>query len=211
MRACGETVIFAFLTYRNLEQGRPLKVFQNLIFQLLFEQPLLQEVVREAHVRHHRELTGNVEFVKELFLDLVRDQGTIYIIIDGLDEVTEDSRSFLAESLLETTRACHNLKLLISCRNDPLLDKELNKCHFKLRVDHHNELDILAYLKSEEMLLIGQWAELGADEAILVEVEASRNFIQAHSKGKVLESQMTMDLTTNYRHDTVCETYDADA
>lgn len=185
-------MLFIFLTYRDPDQSRALKVFQSLIFQLLFKQTSLQAVIREAHVKNHRELTGSDEFVQKLFLDLVRDQGTIYIVIDGLDEAVENDRLFLLKSLLGITAVCQDLKLFISCRNDHLLDRELNKCTQKIRVNQHNAGDISVYLASEETLLIEQWRELGADEVILAESKATKDFIMAHSQGDIVYSSVIM-------------------
>ncbi|KAK8078503.1 hypothetical protein PG996_004673 [Apiospora saccharicola] len=179
-------------------QGIPgaaaLKVFQSLVFQLLSEKPSLQPIIRDAHVHNHRQLSGSDRFVMELFVDLVKDLDTIYIIVDGLDEVTEDSRSFLAKFLMQTATACQNVRLLISCRNDPLLDKELANCRQKLRVDHHNEPEILAYLDSEEKLLLDQWRELGAKESALAEAKVGTNFIALHSKGMMLYAKLMMEI-----------------
>lgn len=188
LRKSGYTVLFAFLTYRDLDQGRPLKFFQSLIFQLLSEKPSLQPIIRDAHVQNHRKLSGSEEFVTKLFMDLLKDQDMLHIVVDGLDEAAEDSRSFLAKSLMQITAACQNVRLLISCRNDPLMDKELVQCQQTLRVDHHNEPEILAYLDREELLLVNKWRELGADDSLLAEANAGRNFIAAHAKGTILET-----------------------
>ncbi|KAK6835055.1 NACHT domain protein [Apiospora arundinis] len=194
LRKGGHTVLFAFLTYLNPDQGRPLKVFQSLIFQLLSEKPSLQPIIRDAHVHNHRKLSGSEEFVTKLFLDLVKDQGMIHIVVDGLDEAIEDSRLFLAKSLMEITRACQDVRLLISCRNDPLLDKELGKCQLKLRVDQHNEPEIMAYLDREKAVLVNEWKENGVHDSMLPEAEACRDFIAAHSEGMMLYAKLMMDM-----------------
>ncbi|KAK8134781.1 hypothetical protein PG984_006793 [Apiospora sp. TS-2023a] len=194
LRKSGHTVLFAFLTYLDPDQGRPLKVFQSLIFQLLSEKPSLQPLIRDAHVHNHRKLFGSEEFATELFLNLVKDQGMIHIVVDGLDEAIEDSRLSLAKSLMQITTACQNVRLLVSCRNDPLLDKELRQCQQKLRVDHHNEPDISAYLDSEELLLVDQWRDLGADDSVLAEAKAGKNFIADHAKGMMLYAKLMMEI-----------------
>ncbi|KAK6855639.1 hypothetical protein PG995_007790 [Apiospora arundinis] len=194
LRKGGHIVLFAFLTYLDPDQGRPLKVFQSLIFQLLSEKPSLQPIIRDAHVHNHRKLSGSEEFVTKLFLDLVKDQGMIHIVVDGLDEAIEDSRLFLAKSLMEITRACQDVRLLISCRNDPLLDKELGKCQLKLRVDQHNEPEIMAYLDREKAVLVNEWKENGVNDSMLPEAEACRDFIAAHSEGMMLYAKLMMDM-----------------
>ncbi|KAK7920284.1 hypothetical protein PG985_008306 [Apiospora marii] len=190
-----QRVLFAFLAYNDYEHSRPLKVFQSLMFQLLSKEPSLAPVIRDAYIRHYRELTGSEEFVNNLFLDLVRDQGMIHIVIDGLDEVAEEnSRLFLARSLLEITTACHNVRLLISCRNEYCLDKELRYCDLKIRVDHHNEPEILAYLDREEKILVSQWKELGAQDSVLAEVKFGRDFIAVHSNGMMLYAKLMVEI-----------------
>lgn len=123
--------------------------------------------------------------MSKLFLELLQDQGLIYIVVGGLNEVTEESsRLFLTRSLLEITTACQNVRLLVSCRNEYCLDKVLKHCELELRVDHHNEPEILAYFDREERILVSQWKELGTQDPVLAAAKVGRDFIAAQSNGK---------------------------
>jgi hypothetical protein len=122
--------------------------------------------MQETYISRYRNLPGSPEALQKLFVDLVRDLGTAFVVIDGVDEAEESGRNNLLKSLLAIKKECSNIKLLVSCRADRILAKDLERVSQTLRVDHNNAKDIKAYISTREASLISQLQELGGDEDI---------------------------------------------
>lgn len=161
-----------------------MKVFQSLIFQLLLENKALRAVIHEAYLSHYRQLTGDRDFVKTLFYDLLQDSGPTYIVIDGLDEVDEIEGRFLLKSLLNTLKICDNVKLLISCRSERSIARELDRAATSLRVHQLNQDDIATYIRQEADDLLARFQDWGAEEDTFVAVRTALDTVVDKAKGR---------------------------
>lgn len=177
------STVYAFLTYLDEKHSNPLKVFQSLVFQLLVENKSLRAFVHEAYLSNYRQLTGDREFVRVLLYNLLQDSGLIYIVIDGLDEVDEKDRGYLLKSLLNMLKLCNKVKLLLSCRPERSIARELARAATSVRVDQLNGLDIATYIREEGNELVNRFRDWGAEEDVLVAVRKSLDSITDKAKG----------------------------
>ena len=177
-------MLFAFLTYRDPQQSRVIKVFQSLIFQLLIQHKDLLPVLHDAFISRYEDLTGSSAALQTMFLDLVKGLGKVFVLVDGLDEAEVPERSNLLKSLLNIRRQSTDVKLLISCRAERVLSKELGTVSRTLRVDQHNARDLTGYVTTKKGELIDQLRELDGDEEIFNEVETAAKTILSRANGR---------------------------
>jgi hypothetical protein len=188
--------LYVFLTYRDEEHSNPLKVFQSLIFQLLHENKALRPCVHEAYLSQYRQLTGDREFVKNLFCNLLQDSGQTYIIVDGLDEVQEMHRGYLLKSLLNMLKMCNNVKLLLSSRPERSISRELVRAATSLRVDQLNRGDIATYIQEEGDNVVARFQDLGAEDDVFVAIRSALDGIMEKAKGGHNRSNEILEFRT---------------
>src|SRR5436190_9793640 len=116
--SASHNVLFVFPKHDKPANSSALKILHSLMFQIILDHPPLQPVVHEAYVSNYRHIMSSPEFTAELFADLVKDLGTIFVIIDGLDEIAEPERRLLLKVLTGRLKACEDLKLLVSSRGE---------------------------------------------------------------------------------------------
>src|SRR5271154_6231970 len=148
-RAAGHNVLFAFPRHDKPACSTALKIFHSLIFQILVENQPLQPILHEAYTSHYRQLMSSLEFSVELFADLVKETGPIFIVIDGVDEMAELERRLLLKALIGQFKACEDLKLLVSSRRERDIALTLGNDVPSARVDHENITDIEAYIRKK--------------------------------------------------------------
>ena len=111
-----EHSLFAFLSYAYSENTSALSILHSLVFQLSADDSILQAIVCQSSGEKFRHST---EVVKSIFKTLLLNSGTVYITIDGLDEIDGASRCQILTILLQLVSEVGDLRLLISCRAEP--------------------------------------------------------------------------------------------
>jgi hypothetical protein len=117
-----------------------------LIFQLATEHKDLQAILWQSK---QRDLKSNTKFATEVFSTLLKCAGPTYIIIDGLDEITELDSRILLLGLLNILKDVDEIKLLISSRQEDDIAKILKDNAQIIRVDHRNAGSIQAFITSQ--------------------------------------------------------------
>jgi hypothetical protein len=113
-------------------------VLRGLLYLLVSQQPALA-----AHVRKRYDQAGKSMFedanawvaLTEVFADVLQDPslGTTYILIDALDECVTDLPNLL-HFVAEQSSACSRVKWIVSSRNWPDIEEELEKAGHKVRL-----------------------------------------------------------------------------
>ena len=85
----------------------------------------------------------------EILKTLLNTAGTVFIIIDGLDEIEELERTRLLQRLLEISDVCVNTRILISSRMEDDIKRSLQNRVNEIRVDKLNAGSIQAFLNRE--------------------------------------------------------------
>jgi hypothetical protein len=183
MRGAGQNVLFAFLRHNNEAHGSALKILHSLIFQLLLDNRTLWPVMHEAYISKYRQIMSSLEFTKGLFSDLINDSGPTFIIIDGMDEITEIERRLLLKALSSLLETCENVKLLVSSRGERDISVLLGNRVPSVRVDHENTQDIEAYVRRETDKWLLQLQSDGADDHMCSEIRMLLKSITEKSKG----------------------------
>ncbi|KAH4040807.1 hypothetical protein HBI56_015270 [Parastagonospora nodorum] len=135
--------LFAFLTYTHSTNISALSILHSLVFQLSADNPTLQSILCQSSGENFRH---NIEAAKSVFKTVASSAGTLYITLDGLDEIEKAPRSKILESLLQFSSEIDGLRLLISCRAEGDITSTLKGKCSSIRIDEHNTEGIHTFI-----------------------------------------------------------------
>ncbi|KAI1378425.1 hypothetical protein F4677DRAFT_394594 [Hypoxylon crocopeplum] len=203
LREEGHNVAFAFLRHDTTAQNHPIRVLQSLIFQLLLEDESLQPVLHEQYTTNYRKLTGSVEFLQSILSNLVDNSGSVYIIVDGLDEVRSEESTILVKSLLGAVETTPHLKTLFSSRYERSISNMLKGKASAIRVHLHNAADIACYVEAETKSWLDNLRKRTKDQSAVSELELSIRKIVERSQGMFLYARLVLEIVM--KQDTVAK------
>lgn len=140
--------LFAFLSYTHSSNTSALSILHSLVFQLSADEPILQSIVCQSSGESFRHST---EAVKAVLKTVLLSAGTVYITIDGLDEIDGASRCQILTILLQLTSEIDSLHLLISCRAESDLTSLLKDRCSTIRINDLNMGGIQSYITQRTM------------------------------------------------------------
>ncbi|KAI0847594.1 hypothetical protein F5Y00DRAFT_271106 [Daldinia vernicosa] len=193
MQDSGERVIFVFLSHDDQASGDTVKVLHSLIFQLLEYDTTLRPIVYETPQPNHRKLKSDSSFVLDLLCTILNSLGASYIILDGLDELNENSWKHLLSSLLQINEKCPEAKLLISSREEREISLRLKSKSVPLRVDYKNLHDIDAFVQLECECIIDEKKRYGADDQTRMFIYAKLVLQMIKDQGTLYDIEMQME------------------
>ncbi|KAK1830451.1 hypothetical protein QBC39DRAFT_354018 [Podospora conica] len=137
--------LFIFLTYTLADKTSALSVFHSLIFQLASQDEMRQSVVCNSSLE---KLRTSLEVAETLLSNLVLAcKEPVYIVVDGLDEISEGQRCLLVKRLMTLLDALEGLRVCLSSRPEADLKRCLaNQPKSILRVDAENAEAIQVYV-----------------------------------------------------------------
>lgn len=141
-KSLGRT-IFAFLSYTLSSSTSALSITHSLIFQLTSNDDNLQAVLCQLG---RENLKSNINAATSFLTTLIDCAGPVYIIIDGLDEIDEIERSKLMRQLLDLSKNCLEIKILVSGRPEADITATLHDKAVTIRVDKRNAGSIQAFV-----------------------------------------------------------------
>jgi hypothetical protein len=129
-------------------------------------------------------LSSSTEFAATLLFDLVKNSSPIFVILDGVDEISPTERRSLLKPLIQMAEDCETLRLLISGREERDILSIIGEKVPCIRVDRENSRDIELYVNRE----IQQWRRdlpcLGLDDHECSEMAELLKPISSKAKGK---------------------------
>lgn len=158
----------------------------------MIDDKTLRPVLSDNNENNYRKLRSSPDFVRDLLKDILVVSPTAYIVVDGLDEITETERSTLLASLLLLQKQCPTLKLLISSRAEYDISRDLgSKCEI-FHVHESNTQDIADYVETR----VDAWlCELDLDPGFISEIRRLTKEIASKSKGMLLIGRPTLFAT----------------
>ncbi|KAI1657870.1 hypothetical protein F4813DRAFT_389137 [Daldinia decipiens] len=154
MQSSGQRVIFVFLSHDDQAAGDTVKVLHSLIFQLLEYDATLRPIVYKTSQPNYRKLKSDSSFVLDLLCTILNSIGASYLILDGLDELNENSWKHLLSGVLQINEKCPETKFLISSREDREISLQLESEYVPLRVDYENLHDIDSFVQLEFLQMV---------------------------------------------------------
>ncbi|KAF2494438.1 hypothetical protein BU16DRAFT_462815, partial [Lophium mytilinum] len=195
LRNEGRLVLFVFLSHDSQFLGDPIPILHSLIIQAInADHDKLVPIVWDAYTNKRQDFTSDSKFVKELFLNIAKDSGSLFVVVDGLDEINDHKRRKLAPMLLEALEGCENLKLLLSARSESDIVGSFNDKMVSVRVDENNGPDIGGYVQSEAKGWFAELRALGADDSDCSEIAASLNGVVTRAKGMFLYAKLVLGI-----------------
>lgn len=128
----------------------------------------LQAPLILAHKQEYRRLNSDLSFVKDLFGRFLDSIPTMFIVIDGLDEILQPERRQILRTTLDILQMRSGVKVLISSRPEDDISNIISKDVQPLRVHDCNHYDIEAYVRSRAASLVSNAsiAESGLEQEI---------------------------------------------
>lgn len=176
--------MFAFLKYQSRESISTLQLLHSFIWQMALDNEQLQSPLISAHRREYRRLNSDLDFVKEVFCQFLDSMSTVFIVIDGLDEILQRERLQLLQTISEILQMKSNTKLLISSRPEDDISRMISKEAQPIRVHDCNKHDIQAYVIRRASSLVSD-ANF-AEPEITQEISNLMEPIAAKSEGNKL-------------------------
>ena len=154
MRSDGQNILFVFLSFQYRESTNRVAVLHSLIFQLLYKHHNLRPALLKAFDSDSRDLQSFADYNQRLLTDLLQCIGVTFVVLDGLDEISEKERDILLKGFLQMSNQCPDLKIMISSREETDISSLLRSRALSLRIGLRNSEDIELYFntKAEEWL-----------------------------------------------------------
>ena len=154
MRRDQQNILFVFLSFQDREPTNRVAVLHSLIFQLLYRHRHLRPALQKAFECEFRELQSFANYNQQLLTDLLQCIGVTYIVLDGLDEISEKERHVLLNGFLQMSNQCPELKVMVSSREEVDISGLLRARAISLRIDLRNSKDIELFFntRAEECL-----------------------------------------------------------
>ena len=143
--------------------------------------------MHEAYSSNYRQIMSSPDFTTELFANLVKASSTIFIVIDGVDEMAESQRKILLKALTGQLKVSRDLKLLISSRRERDIELVLGNEVPSARVDHKNMVDIEAYITKQTEDWLPELRSYGADDLMCSEAKLLLESISSKANGMQIE------------------------
>ncbi|KAJ6256869.1 NACHT-domain-containing protein [Drechslerella dactyloides] len=128
-----KTLAYFFCQATNANNNNATAVLRCLIYSLVVRQPTLISYVREKYDQDQKFLEGvnALPALARIFTNILKDEalkGGAYLIIDALDECTTQLPDLL-KFIVGALRTCPHIKWIVSSRNWPSIEKELDTAH----------------------------------------------------------------------------------
>lgn len=150
----GDSTVFAFLDYQTRESISTLQLLHSFIWQIALDHEKLQAPLILAYKQERRRLNSDLGFVKDLFGRFLDSIPTVFIVIDGLDEIMQLERRQILRTMLEILQMRTKVKVLISSRPEDDISTIISKEGQPLRVHDRNNHDIEAYVSNRAASLV---------------------------------------------------------
>jgi nucleoside-triphosphatase THEP1 len=189
LRQSSKTVLFAFLSYKQ-NYVTPISIIHSLMFQLAigddqFNESLKRDLrakISNTFRSSRRNLKSNTRFACETLKELLKCVGPIYVVLDGLDEISKSEYMVdILNELLQVLDDSTEVKLFISSRGHDEIRRTLKKASAKeIRVDEKNSGCIHAYVS----VTTENWlSQSGYDQKDCGEIRSLLNPLSTKARG----------------------------
>lgn len=126
-----------------------------MLFQALEVHRDSISTIYEAQNDNRQKFNSDVEYLKGLLSNVVEDFESVYIVVDGLDEIEEVNRKPILKMLLEVVDLCGNIRFLLSSRREHDILRALDSRAVSLMLNEKNLRDIEKYVEVQRQ----EWSE----------------------------------------------------
>jgi len=146
-------VLCAFLTHQDSARNTKTSIVQSLIYQICqYDHSFTSYVVDQYELRKHR-FTGQASFWDQVLEDLLDSQQSTYIILDGLDECSEQQRSGILDIVTKIISGCTAVRIMVSSRRVSDIEVSVGEIAQIIEIEDGSREDIKKFVK----LKLGEW------------------------------------------------------
>lgn len=163
----------------------------SLIFQLAERDDERVDVVCESM---GEELKNDLTAARDLLKALILHAGSVFLIIDGVDEISKSERGRMVTDLLGLVKSCDGLRVIFSSRPEADLTRTLADTAVAIQVHDHNEQNIEWYVKGFAEKMFKDRGILRRDRDEIKKLLAP---IARRAKGMFLYARLIMNMAAN--------------
>jgi hypothetical protein len=141
-------------------------------------------MVHDAYYANQRKFNEDVDYIKGLLCDVIKDSGSTYIVVDGLDELDEHTRQPLLNTLLGMVDLCGEIRFLLSSRKEHDLLRILGTRASSIMLNEKNLKDIESYVEKQGKEWCDELRYSGATDSECDEVRDEMKGVVTKSQGK---------------------------
>ena len=187
-----KNILFVFLSFQHPESTNRVAVLHSMIFQLLYQHHHLRPALQKAFDCDNRDLQSFGDYNQQLLTDLLQCIGVTYIVLDGLDEISEKERHILLKGFLQMSNQCPELKIMISSREETDISGLLRSRALSLRIGLRNHGDIELYFNTRAE----EWLDtLELDDDIYSSLKSLLQGVPEKAEGKAVYHDIELLLT----------------
>ncbi|KAI0383445.1 hypothetical protein F5Y04DRAFT_269771 [Hypomontagnella monticulosa] len=168
-----------------------LSTIHSLIFQLAGDDEDLMSIVCESmddSIKSSLKAAGNV------LSSLIHYVGSVYLLIDGVDEINEVERGRLVTELLRLIKECGTLRIIFSSRPEADLMRLLDNTAAVIHIHDHNEGSIGDYVNQR----IEKYFHIrNILPKAKTEIKNLLTPLASRAKGMFLYARLIMDMATD--------------
>lgn len=186
----GTKTAFTFLTYQEAKTSA-LSTIHSLIFQLAERDQDLMAIVCESM---DNDLRSDLSAAGDILSSLVHYAGPVNLVIDGVDEISEEERSRLVTELLRLAEGCGTLRIILSSRPEADLTRLLDDRSVAIHIHDHNEGSIRNYVLQR---IESYFRNKDIFPKTQVEIRSLLTPLASRAEGMFLYARLVMDMATD--------------
>ncbi|CAD6594213.1 MAG: hypothetical protein ASARMPREDX12_008428 [Alectoria sarmentosa] len=136
------------------------------------------------------DLQSFADYNQQLLTDLLQCIGVTYIVLDGLDEISEKERHILLKGFLQMSNHCPELKVMVSSREETDISSLLRSRALSLRIDLRNSQDIKLYFNTR----VEEWLDtLEIDDDTYSSLKSLLQGVPQKAEGMFLYAKLVIE------------------
>ncbi|KAK2732923.1 hypothetical protein FQN57_002444, partial [Myotisia sp. PD_48] len=130
---CDKTLAYYFFDSTSEDRNTSIAMLRGLIYQLVQQHPQLLKFLESKYSERKEKIFTSFDALWNIFLSIASDQATgeKYVVIDALDECSQESRDMLLKQLQQTfkneSKAPLNIQILFTSRPYPEIREDLQQ------------------------------------------------------------------------------------
>jgi Lhr-like helicase len=175
------------LTYQEAKTSA-LSTIHSVVFQLAGRDEELKGIVCESTTE---DLKSDLTAAGDLLSSLIRYSGPVYLVIDGVDEISKAERGRLLIELLRLTKICEKLRIILSSRPEADLMRILGEAAVVIQIHDHNEGSIKEYVLERTQYIFNSRRVFPKAQ---IEIRKLLAPLPSRAKGMFLYARLIMDM-----------------
>lgn len=137
------------------------------------------------------DIQSDLTAASNLLSSLIHYAGSVYLVVDGVDEISQAERGRLVTELLRLTKTCEKLRIILSSRSEADIVRLLDDTAVVISVHDHNEGSIKGYIDERSQNIFRTRKIIPKSQ---VEIRKLLVPLVSRAKGMFLYARLIMDM-----------------